>query len=147
VLGNFAGRISREEQDMEPARQPCSQKNPTKCWCLPQRAETGKPSGIDSRHEQKVLAVAQRITKSPARMPRMWRKKTFHKVFLSPGQFFKKRRDFHWMTRIAMNEAFMLLRRRRGTPEDLRRALPTETNIFPKKFAISARRRGVLPAA
>jgi RNA polymerase sigma factor (sigma-70 family) len=44
---------------------------------------------------------------------------TFHKVFLHLNNFEEKSRFSTWLTRIAINEAFMLLRRRRGVFEDL----------------------------
>ena len=44
---------------------------------------------------------------------------TFHKVFLHLDDFEEKSRFSTWLTRIAMNEAFMLLRRRRGVFEVL----------------------------
>ena len=44
---------------------------------------------------------------------------TFHKVFLHLNTFEEKARFSTWLTRIAMNEALMLLRRRRGIFEIL----------------------------
>ena len=70
------------------------------------------------RHEQRVLAVAQRITNN-------WEdaedvaQESFHKAFLHLDGFQEKSRFSTWLTRIAMNEAFMLLRRRRGVLEVL----------------------------
>ncbi|HYT21552.1 MAG TPA: sigma-70 family RNA polymerase sigma factor, partial [Candidatus Polarisedimenticolia bacterium] len=44
---------------------------------------------------------------------------SFHKAFLHLDTFQEKSRFSTWLTRIAMNEAFMLLRRRRGVFEVL----------------------------
>ncbi len=70
------------------------------------------------RHEQKVLAVAQRITNNREDAQDV-AQETFHKAFCHLNTFQEKSRFSTWMTRIAMNEAFMLLRRRRGTHEVL----------------------------
>jgi len=70
------------------------------------------------RHKQRVLAVAQRITNN-------WEdaedvaQESFYKAFLHLDGFQEKSRFSTWLTRIAMNEAFMLLRRRRGVLEVL----------------------------
>jgi RNA polymerase sigma-70 factor (ECF subfamily) len=44
---------------------------------------------------------------------------SFHKVFLHLGKFQEKSKFSTWLTRIVMNEAFILLRRRRGVSEPL----------------------------
>ena len=74
------------------------------------------------RHEQKVLAVAQRITNHREDAQDV-AQETFHKVFCHLDSFQEKARFSTWMTRIAMNEAFMLLRRRRGVFEVLPESL------------------------
>src|ERR1700730_14644465 len=70
------------------------------------------------RHKRKVFAVAQRITNSRDDAEDIVQE-TFHKVFLHLDDFEEKSRFSTWLTRIAMNEAFMLLRRRRGVFEVL----------------------------
>ncbi len=70
------------------------------------------------RHEQRVLAVAQRITNNREDAEDV-AQESFHKVFLHLDDFQEKSRFSTWLTRIAMNEAFMLLRRRRGVLEVL----------------------------
>jgi RNA polymerase sigma-70 factor (ECF subfamily) len=70
------------------------------------------------RHRRRVFAVAQRITNSPDDAEDVVQE-TFHKVFLHLDNFQEKARFSTWLTRIAMNEALMLLRRRRGVFEDL----------------------------
>jgi len=70
------------------------------------------------RHERRVFAVAQRITNNREDAEDVVQE-TFHKVFLYLGSFQEKSRFSTWLTRIAMNEALMLLRRRRGVFEVL----------------------------
>jgi RNA polymerase sigma-70 factor (ECF subfamily) len=70
------------------------------------------------RHRQKVLAVARRITNNREDAEDV-AQDSFHKAFLHLDAFQEKSRFSTWVTRIAMNEAFMLLRRRRGIVEVL----------------------------
>jgi RNA polymerase sigma-70 factor (ECF subfamily) len=70
------------------------------------------------RHKQRVLAVAQRITNNREDAEDA-AQESFHKAFLHLHAFQEKSRFSTWLTRIAMNEAFMLLRRRRGVFEVL----------------------------
>jgi RNA polymerase sigma-70 factor (ECF subfamily) len=70
------------------------------------------------RHERRVLAMAQRITNNREDAEDVVQE-TFHKVFLHLNTFEEKARFSTWLTRIAMNEALMLLRRRRGVFEIL----------------------------
>jgi RNA polymerase sigma-70 factor (ECF subfamily) len=70
------------------------------------------------RHEPRVLAIAQRITNNREDAQDV-AQESFHKAFCHLNTFQEKARFSTWMTRIAMNEAFMLLRRRRATPEVL----------------------------
>src|SRR5260221_2713509 len=70
------------------------------------------------RHRQKVVAVAQRITNNREDAEDV-AQESFYKAFLHLEAFQEKSRFSTWLTRIAMNEAFMLLRRRRGIVEVL----------------------------
>ncbi len=70
------------------------------------------------RHEHRTLAVALRITKNREDAEDVVQE-TFHKAFLHLHAFQQNSRFSTWLTRIAMNEAFMLLRRRRGILEVL----------------------------
>jgi len=74
--------------------------------------------GLVLRHKQRVLAVAQRITNNREDAEDVVQE-SFHKAFLHLDAFQEKSRFSTWLTRIAMNEAFMLLRRRRGVFEVL----------------------------
>jgi RNA polymerase sigma-70 factor, ECF subfamily len=68
------------------------------------------------RYRPKILAVAKRITKSHEDAEDVVQE-SFHKAFRHLDSFQEKSRFSTWMARIAMNEAFMLLRRRRGATE------------------------------
>ncbi len=70
------------------------------------------------RHEGRVFAVAQRITHNREDAEDVVQE-SFHKAFRHLDDFQEKSRFSTWLTRIAMNEAFMLLRRRRGVLEVL----------------------------
>jgi RNA polymerase sigma-70 factor (ECF subfamily) len=70
------------------------------------------------RHRPRVLAVVQRITKNREDAEDV-AQESFHKAFRHLDAFQEKSRFSTWLTRIAMNEAFMLLRRRRGVVEVL----------------------------
>jgi RNA polymerase sigma-70 factor (ECF subfamily) len=70
------------------------------------------------RYKRRVLAVAQRITNNREDAEDVVQE-SFHKAFLHLDDFQEKSRFSTWLTRIAMNEAFMLLRRRRAIFEVL----------------------------
>jgi RNA polymerase sigma-70 factor (ECF subfamily) len=70
------------------------------------------------RHKKKVLAAAQRITNNREDAEDV-AQESFHKAFLHLNNFQEKSRFSTWLTRIAMNEAFLLLRRKRGVFEVL----------------------------
>ena len=74
------------------------------------------------RHKQRVFAVAQRITKNREDAEDV-AQESFHKAFLHIDTFQERSRFSTWLTRIAMNEALMLLRRRRGVFEVLPESL------------------------
>jgi DNA-directed RNA polymerase specialized sigma24 family protein len=64
------------------------------------------------RHQKRVLAVAQRKTNNREDAEDAVQE-SFHKAFRHIDAFQEKSRFSTWLTRMAMNEAFMLLRRRR----------------------------------
>ena len=70
------------------------------------------------RHRRRVLAVAQRITNNREDAEDV-AQESFHKAFLHLDSFQEKSRFSTWLTRIAINEAVMLLRGRRGVFEVL----------------------------
>src|SRR6267142_2189651 len=76
------------------------------------RGDTQAFEELVLRHKQRVLAVAQRITNNREDAEDV-AQESFHKAFLHLDAFQERSRFSTWLTRIAMNEAFMLLRRRR----------------------------------
>jgi RNA polymerase sigma-70 factor (ECF subfamily) len=82
------------------------------------RGDTQSFETLILRHEQRVLAVAQRITNNREDAEDV-AQESFHKAFRHLRGFQEKSRFSTWLTRIVMNQAFMLLRRRRGAIEVL----------------------------
>ena len=70
------------------------------------------------RHKRRVFAVAQRITRNREDAEDV-AQETFHKVFLHLDDFQEKSRFSSWLTRIAITESLILLRRRRRVHEVL----------------------------
>ena len=85
------------------------------------------------RYKPRIFAVAKRITKNREDAEDVVQE-SFHKVFRHINNFQEKARFSTWMTRIAMNEAFMLLRRRRGTPEVLPDGPDDDVEFFSARF-------------
>ena len=85
------------------------------------------------RHKQRVLAVAQRITNNREDAEDV-AQESFHKVFLHLDTFQEKARFSTWLTRIAMNEAYMSLRRRRGIFEALSKNSDDGLKAIPEVF-------------
>jgi RNA polymerase sigma-70 factor, ECF subfamily len=82
------------------------------------RGDTWAFEELVLRHKQRVLSVAQRITNNREDAEDV-AQESFNKAFLHLDAFHEKSRFSTWLTRIAMNEAFMFLRRRRGFLEVL----------------------------
>jgi RNA polymerase sigma-70 factor (ECF subfamily) len=82
------------------------------------RGDTQAFEELVLRHSQRVLAVAQRITNNQEDAEDV-AQESFYKAFLHLDAFQERSRFSTWLTRIAMNEALMLLRRRRGFLEVL----------------------------
>jgi RNA polymerase sigma-70 factor (ECF subfamily) len=70
------------------------------------------------RYKRRVFATALRMTNNHEDAEDVVQE-SFHKVFLHLGGFQERSQFSTWLTRIAMNEALMLLRRRRGIPDVL----------------------------
>lgn len=99
-------------------------------------AKRGNAQAVDQlvlRHQRRVFAVAQRITNNREDAEDVVQE-TFHKAFLHLDSFQEKSRFSTWLTRIAMNEGFMLLRRRRGVfevlPESTDEGAESASEIF-----------------
>jgi RNA polymerase sigma-70 factor (ECF subfamily) len=71
-----------------------------------------------ARHEYRALTVAQRITRNRQDAEDVVQE-GFHKAFRHLGDFKENSRFSTWLTRIIMNEAYMVLRRRRRVMEVL----------------------------
>jgi RNA polymerase sigma-70 factor (ECF subfamily) len=82
------------------------------------RGDTQAFEGLVFRHHRRVLAVAQRITNNREDAEDV-AQESFHKAFVHLDNFQEKARFSTWLTRIVMNQAFMLLRGRRGIIEVL----------------------------
>ena len=85
------------------------------------------------RHKQKILAMAERITNNREDAEDVVQE-SFHKAFLHLDAFQEKSRFSTWLTRIAMNEAFMLLRRKRGFLEVLPESPDDDVKSGPEAF-------------
>ena len=85
------------------------------------------------RHERRVFTVAQRITNNREDAEDVVQE-TFHKVFLHLDNFKEKSRFSTWLTRIAMNESLMVLRRKRGVVEVLPESPDDGMNSFSEAF-------------
>jgi len=84
-------------------------------------AKCGDTQAFDKlvlRYKRRVFAIAQRITNNHEDAEDVVQD-CFHKAFLHLHDFQERSQFSTWLTRIAMNEAFMLLRRRRGVLEVL----------------------------
>src|SRR5260370_37473031 len=82
------------------------------------RGDTQAFEELVLRHKQRGLAVAQRITNNREDAEDA-AQESFHKAFLHLDAFQEKSRCCTLLARLAMNEEFMLLRRRRGVFEVL----------------------------
>ena len=97
------------------------------------RGDTQAFEELVLRHRQRVLAVALRITNNREDAEDV-AQESFHKAFLHLCAFQEKARFSTWLTRIAINEAFMLLRRRRAVfevlPENPDDAMKSSSEAF-----------------
>jgi RNA polymerase sigma-70 factor, ECF subfamily len=68
------------------------------------------------RHERKIFSMVHRITRNREDAEDVVQQ-SFHKAFIHLKRFEGKSLFHTWLTRIAINEALMLLRRNRGLQE------------------------------
>jgi len=85
------------------------------------------------RHERRVLALTQRITHNQEDAEDVTQE-SFHKAFLHLDAFQEKSRFSTWLTRIAINEAIMLLRGRRRAFEILPGSTDDDAKSIPEPF-------------
>ena len=82
-------------------------------------AKTGDARAFDSlveRHEGRIFSLAQRMTRNREDAEDVVQQ-SFQKAFIHLKKFQGESLFSTWLTRIAINEALMLLRRKRGTRE------------------------------
>ena len=82
-------------------------------------AKTGDARAFEllvERHERKIFSTAQRITRNREDAEDVVQQ-SFQKAFIHLKKFEGKSLFYTWLTRIAINEALMLLRRKRGWHE------------------------------
>jgi RNA polymerase sigma-70 factor (ECF subfamily) len=82
-------------------------------------AKTGDARAFEllvERHEGRIFSIAQRMTRNREDAEDVVQQ-SFQKVFIHLKKFEGKSLFSTWLTRIAVNEALMLLRRRRGSRE------------------------------
>jgi RNA polymerase sigma-70 factor, ECF subfamily len=82
------------------------------------RGDTHAFEKLMSRHKRKVFAVAVRITKNREDAEDVVQE-SFHKAFHHLDRFQEASQFSTWLTRIALNESYMVLRRRRRALETL----------------------------
>jgi len=85
------------------------------------------------RHQQRALAVAQQITRNREDAEDVVQE-SFHKAFSHLGDFEEKARFSTWLTRIVMNESYMMLRCRRRTMEVLPESPEEGMESAPERF-------------
>jgi len=104
-------------------------------------AKTGDTRAFEllvERHERKVFSMAQRITRNREDAEDVVQQ-SFHKAFIHLRKFEGKSLFDTWLTRIAINEALMLLRRKRWSREVPIEATSTKTqSALPLDFLDSA---------
>src|ERR1700691_1627875 len=97
------------------------------------RGDTHAFEKLMSRHQRKVLAIALRITKN-------WEdaedvvQESFQKAFFHLVRFQQASQFSTWLTRIALNESSMVLRRRRRGLEVLPATSEDGVNFVPEAF-------------
>jgi RNA polymerase sigma-70 factor, ECF subfamily len=97
------------------------------------RGDTHAFEKLMLRHKRRVFTVALRITKIREDAEDVVQE-SFHKVFLHLDTFQEKSRFSTWLTRIASNEAYMVLRRRRRVLEVLPVSSDDGVNSVPEAF-------------
>jgi RNA polymerase sigma-70 factor (ECF subfamily) len=106
-------------ETMEIVRREGIDKDSDSTWvAATERGDTQAFEELVLRHQRRVLVIAQRITKNREDAEDVVQE-SFHKAFLHLETFQGKSPFSTWLTRIVMNEAYMLLRRRQRVLEVL----------------------------
>jgi RNA polymerase sigma-70 factor, ECF subfamily len=107
----------REEEMIERLRRCAVNRDPDAALvAATKRGDSHAFEELVLRYERRVFAAAQRITKNREDAEDVVQD-TFHKAFLHLDGFQEKSLLSTWLTRIAINQGLMLLRRRRGALE------------------------------
>jgi len=97
------------------------------------RGDTHAFEKLVSRHKRRIFAVAFRITKNREDAEDVVQE-SFHKAFLHLGGFQQASQFSTWLNRIAFNESYTVLRRRRRVPEVLPLTSDDGVNLVPEAF-------------
>jgi RNA polymerase sigma-70 factor (ECF subfamily) len=97
------------------------------------RGDTHAFEKLMSRHKRRVFAVALRITKNREDAEDVVQE-SFHKAFLHLDRFREASQFSTWLSRIALNESYMVLRHRRTTPEVLPLTPDDGVGFVPEAF-------------
>jgi RNA polymerase sigma-70 factor, ECF subfamily len=97
------------------------------------RGDTRAFEQLVSRHERRALATAQRITRNREDSEDVVQESLL-KAFRHLASFEEKARFSSWLTRIVMNEAYMLLRQKRRVMEVLPDSPQDSTESTPDPF-------------
>jgi RNA polymerase sigma-70 factor (ECF subfamily) len=90
------------------------------------------------RHERKIFSMAQRITRNREDAEDVVQQ-SFQKAFIHLKEFEGKSLFYTWLARIAINEALMLLRRKRGLHEvPIKESCTKTESALPLDFLDSA---------
>jgi RNA polymerase sigma-70 factor (ECF subfamily) len=90
------------------------------------------------RHERRIFSIAQRITRNREDAEDV-AQQSFQKAFIHLTRFEGESLFSTWLTRIAINEALMLLRRKRGSHEvPIEESSKTTESALPLDFLDSA---------
>jgi RNA polymerase sigma-70 factor, ECF subfamily len=90
------------------------------------------------RHERRIFSIAQRITRNREDAEDV-AQQSFQKAFIHLARFEGESLFSTWLTRIAINEALMLLRRKRGSHEvPIEESSKTTESALPLDFLDSA---------
>lgn len=104
---------------------------------LVQRAQGGDLAAFEilmGRYEHRIYRLAQRMMGNDADAEDVLQE-TFLKVYSRLRQFQRESRLYTWIVRIAVNEALMKLRRRRGNVVSLDEEIPSEEGTISREFA------------
>ena len=104
---------------------------------LVEAAQSGDLSAFEKlvqRYERKIFRLAQHMTGNEHDAEDVLQE-TFLKAFSKLDQFQRNSRFYTWLVRIALNESFMRLRKRRGDTVSLDQEIDTGEEMIPRDVA------------